>query len=85
MRSHDVAIIGGGCVGLAVAKHLLERTDRSIAVLEKEHHLAQHQSGRNSGVPSSGVQLSGEFEEGVVRNRGNATDESVMCRPGDPV
>lgn len=47
---HDVAIVGGGCVGLSVAKHLAERTDLDVAVLEKEHHLATHQSGRNSGV-----------------------------------
>ncbi|EMA54438.1 FAD dependent oxidoreductase [Halococcus salifodinae DSM 8989] len=47
---HDVTIVGGGCVGLSVAKHLSELTDLDVAVLEKEHHLAAHQSGRNSGV-----------------------------------
>ncbi|MFW5948455.1 MAG: L-2-hydroxyglutarate oxidase [Halolamina sp.] len=50
MMRHDVAIVGGGCVGLSVAKHLAESTDLDVAVLEKEHHLASHQSGRNSGV-----------------------------------
>ena len=50
MVSHDVAVVGGGCVGLSVAKHVAERTGLDVAVLEKEHHLAQHQSGRNSGV-----------------------------------
>ncbi|MDS0295550.1 L-2-hydroxyglutarate oxidase [Halogeometricum luteum] len=50
MIRHDVAIVGGGCVGLSVAKHLAARTDLDVAVLEKEHHLADHQSGRNSGV-----------------------------------
>lgn len=50
MMRHDVAIVGGGCVGLSVAKHLAAATDLDVAVLEKEHHLASHQSGRNSGV-----------------------------------
>ncbi len=47
---HDIAVIGGGCVGCSTAKHLAERTDLDICVVEKEYHLAQHQSGRNSGV-----------------------------------
>ena len=51
MSDHDVAVVGGGCVGLSVAKHLLERDSTlDICVIEKEYHLAEHQSGRNSGV-----------------------------------
>jgi len=50
MMRHDVAVVGGGCVGLSVARHLATATDLDVAVLEKEHHLASHQSGRNSGV-----------------------------------
>lgn len=47
---HDITIIGGGCVGCSIAKHLAERSDLDICIVEKEYHLAQHQSGRNSGV-----------------------------------
>lgn len=50
MSDIDVAIVGGGCIGLAAAKGLLERRDLDVAVYEKEATLAQHQSGRNSGV-----------------------------------
>lgn len=50
MVNYDVAIVGGGCIGCSVGKHLLERSDLDICILEKEYHLAQHQSGRNSGV-----------------------------------
>jgi L-2-hydroxyglutarate oxidase len=51
MSEHDVAVVGGGCVGCSVAKHLLERdADLDVCVIEKEYHLAEHQSGRNSGV-----------------------------------
>ena len=53
---YDLAIIGGGIVGLATA---LEVTGRfpglSIVVLEREDDVARHQTGRNSGVIHAGV------------------------------
>ena len=52
----DVAIIGGGIVGLATAYQLLQQQpDARVLVLEKESTLAQHQTGRNSGVLHSGI------------------------------
>lgn len=55
-RLYDVALIGGGLVGLATAYALLEPPRRcSLVVLEAEPHLAAHQSGRNSGVIHSGL------------------------------
>ncbi len=52
----DVAIIGGGIVGLATAYRLLERCPTAnVTVLEKEATLAFHQTGRNSGVLHSGI------------------------------
>lgn len=56
MREHDVAVIGGGLVGLASAYRLLERSPGlRVAVLEKEDTIAVHQSGHNSGVVHAGV------------------------------
>ena len=56
MQPYDVAIIGGGIVGLATAYQLTEQhPQRSLVVLEKEDRLATHQSGRNSGVIHSGI------------------------------
>lgn len=51
-----VVVIGGGIVGLATAKALVEgeRPARPI-VLEKEPALARHQTGHNSGVIHSGI------------------------------
>ena len=54
--SYDIAIIGGGIVGLASARAILERAPRAqLVVLEKEAELARHQTGHNSGVIHSGI------------------------------
>jgi len=52
----DIAIVGGGIVGLATAYHLTQKySDKKIVVLEKEAELAFHQTGNNSGVIHSGL------------------------------
>src|SRR6266436_1566268 len=52
----DIAIIGGGIVGLATARAILERAPRTrLVMLEKEADIAQHQTGHNSGVIHSGI------------------------------
>ncbi|MEO5571647.1 MAG: L-2-hydroxyglutarate oxidase [Bacteroidia bacterium] len=53
---YDVIVIGGGCVGLAVAYKISVRHPQlKVIVLEKENLLAAHQTGRNSGVIHSGL------------------------------
>jgi (S)-2-hydroxyglutarate dehydrogenase len=52
---YDVAIIGGGIVGMATAMALTQRRNLSLVVLEAEDHLAAHQTGHNSGVIHSGL------------------------------
>ena len=52
----DYCVIGGGIVGLATAFRLSRNfPDQSIVVVEKEEKLAEHQTGRNSGVLHSGI------------------------------
>ncbi|RID91574.1 L-2-hydroxyglutarate oxidase [Gemmobacter lutimaris] len=52
----DIAILGGGIVGLATALTLQSRLPGArIVVLEKEAAPALHQTGRNSGVIHAGV------------------------------
>src|ERR1043165_7723673 len=56
MRSADLVVVGGGIVGLATAFQCTERSRGTrVLVLEKERELAQHQTGRNSGVIHSGI------------------------------
>ena len=54
-REYDVAVIGGGAVGLATAWALLSRYQLSLVVLEAEERIAAHQTGNNSGVIHSGL------------------------------
>src|SRR5437763_10652721 len=52
----DLAIVGGGIVGLATAMEAVRRFPSiRLAVLEKESAIARHQSGHNSGVIHSGI------------------------------
>lgn len=54
--AHDFVIIGGGILGLATARALATRHPaRRLLILEKEHGLAAHQTGHNSGVIHSGL------------------------------
>ncbi len=54
--SCDIAVVGGGIVGLAVARELaLRRPRASVCVFEREPELARHQSGHNSGVVHAGI------------------------------
>lgn len=52
----DLAIVGGGIIGLAVARELIKRNQgASVCVLEREAELGTHQTGHNSGVIHAGV------------------------------
>lgn len=52
----DIAVVGGGIVGLAVARELsLRHPRRKVCVLEREDDLGRHQTGNNSGVIHAGI------------------------------
>jgi len=73
---YDIAIIGGGIVGLASALALTEQAPGlRLALLEKEAHLATHQSRRNSGVIHAGIY----YTPGSERARLCVEGMKLMC------
>jgi (S)-2-hydroxyglutarate dehydrogenase len=53
---HDLAVVGAGIVGLAVARAWrLAGGGERIVVLEREQRVAAHQTGHNSGVLHAGI------------------------------
>jgi (S)-2-hydroxyglutarate dehydrogenase len=69
--SRRVAVIGGGILGVAVAREVLQRQpDADVTVIEKEDRLASHQTGRNSGVVHAGLY----YQPGSIK--------AVLCRRG---
>jgi L-2-hydroxyglutarate oxidase len=73
---YDVAIIGGGIVGLGVAMKLAPRLKGSLLVLEAESRLASHQSGRNSGVIHAGLY----YKPGSLKAKNCAAGRESMYR-----
>ena len=54
-KGYDFLIIGGGIIGLSIARELKKRRpDLTCAILEKEADCGLHASGRNSGVLHAG-------------------------------
>lgn len=53
--TYDIAIIGGGILGLATAMELSGTGGHSVVVVEAEDRVAPHQTGNNSGVVHSGL------------------------------
>lgn len=68
----DYLVIGGGVVGLSIARELNTRYPESgIAVLEKEPDVAYHGSGRNSGVLHAGFYYSADTLKARFTRDGN--------------
>ena len=63
----DFIIIGGGIIGLNLARVLKERSPAAgILLIEKEEDVARHGSGRNSGVLPRRFLLHGQFTESQI-------------------
>ena len=56
MDHYDLVILGAGITGLSVARQKIsDNSDCRILIIEKEHKIGMHGSGRNSGVLHSGL------------------------------
>ncbi|MGW0161602.1 L-2-hydroxyglutarate oxidase [Mycobacterium sp. NPDC003323] len=71
MTENRIAVIGGGIVGVAIAREILTRhPDADVTLFEKEDRLAAHQTGRNSGVVHAGLY----YQPGSIK--------ALLCRRG---
>ena len=66
----DFAIIGGGIIGLTIARELAIR-GAEVTVLEKEPGLGMHASGRNSGVLHAGFYYAPDSLKAQLTAHGN--------------
>jgi len=54
-QNKKIIVIGGGILGLSIARQLMIRGYKKVTILEKNESIALHQSSRNSGVMHSGL------------------------------
>jgi L-2-hydroxyglutarate oxidase len=73
---YDIAIIGGGIVGMATAMALVNQSKAKVIILEAEDHLAAHQTGHNSGVIHSGLY----YKPGSLKARNCVEGRELMYR-----
>jgi L-2-hydroxyglutarate oxidase len=67
MSTLRTAVVGGGIVGTAVARHLAQTLDDAeVTLFEKEDTLAAHQTGHNSGGVHAGLYYEQDLVGGLV-------------------
>ena len=82
----DIAIVGGGVIGLATAHQILKRQPGlKVVVLEKESAVATHASTRNSGVLHAGFYYSPDSMKASLTARGNKMLRAFCHENGVPV
>jgi L-2-hydroxyglutarate oxidase LhgO len=80
MQKVDYIIIGGGIIGLSIARELKRRKpDCSVIILEKEPEVALHSSGRNSGVLHAGFYYTADSLKAKFCRDGNKAMK-VYCQ-----
>jgi len=78
-----VAVIGGGIVGVAIAREILtQRSEAQVTLFEKEDRLAAHQTGRNSGVVHAGLYYQPGSAKAVLCRRGVGLLEEFCAQRG---
>lgn len=85
MEHYDVAVVGGGIIGLATARAVLTaRPDLRLVVLEREAEVATHQSGRNSNVLHSGIYYRPGSLKATMAARGRSSMVAFCAEHGIP-
>lgn len=72
MKTCDFLVIGGGVIGISIARELRKRrTDARVLLIEKEPSCGAHASGRNSGVLHAGFYYSPDSLKAKFTRLGN--------------
>ncbi|MFL6646983.1 MAG: L-2-hydroxyglutarate oxidase [Sulfurifustaceae bacterium] len=70
-RNPDFLVVGGGVVGLSIARELRRRFAAAVTLIEKESSCGEHASGRNSGVLHAGFYYSADSLKARFTRDGN--------------
>jgi L-2-hydroxyglutarate oxidase LhgO len=81
----DVLVVGGGIIGLTIARELVRAGRSGIVVLEKEPELGRHASGRNSGVLHAGIYYAPDSAKARTCLAGNRLMRAFCKEKGLPV
>jgi L-2-hydroxyglutarate oxidase LhgO len=81
----DVLVVGGGIIGLTIARELLLAGKGGVVVLEKEADLGKHASGRNSGVLHAGIYYAPDSTKARTCLSGNRLMRAWCKEKGLPV
>ncbi|MDO8643929.1 MAG: L-2-hydroxyglutarate oxidase [bacterium] len=81
----DILIIGGGIIGLTLARELVLQGHTGITIIEKEPELGKHASGRNSGVLHAGIYYDPDSAKAKFCLKGNRLLRRYCYEKGLPV
>lgn len=86
MRTADFLIVGGGIIGVCIARELRQRFPRqSVTVIEKETDCGLHASGRNSGVIHAGFYYTADSLKARFTRQGNLALRAYCAERKIPV
>lgn len=86
MGPYDYLVIGGGVIGLSIARELKTRhADARILLIEKESACGAHASGRNSGVLHAGFYYSPDSLKAKFTKLGNERMTAYCEQKGIPL
>ena len=86
MPTTDFLVVGGGIIGIAIARELRRRhPDLAVTVLEKEPACGLHASGRNSGVLHAGFYYTADSLKARFTRDGNRALAAYCDDKGLPI
>src|SRR6267378_974866 len=86
MNTADFLVIGGGVVGISIARELKARNaGAKIVLLEKEADCGLHASGRNSGVIHAGFYYTADSLKARLTRDGNRLLHAYCAAKDIPV